>query len=178
MYIFITIFNFVFPLIFISSLFLIFYFFFCSFDDFLLCYASAVFFLALWIYCMFLIYGTSLMWQLCDVACGILVPWPRIELGPSAVKALRPNPWTTRECPHVISRYLFVLEKLCWLWIFSLRTVGQFWQSYTVFSIAYEEINTKVLKHTVHYQTACHHPQELYRKPFDILFSSELCIGV
>ena len=47
MYIFITIFNFVFPLIFISSLFLIFYFFFSSFDDFLLCYASALFFLAL-----------------------------------------------------------------------------------------------------------------------------------
>ena len=30
-------------------------------------------------------------------ACGILVPWPEIEPGPSAVKAWSPNYWTTRE---------------------------------------------------------------------------------
>ena len=32
-------------------------------------------------------------------ACGILVPWPGIELGPSAKKAQSPDYWTTREFP-------------------------------------------------------------------------------
>ena len=33
--------------------------------------------------------------------CGILVPRPGIEPGPTAVKAPRPNHWTTREFPHI-----------------------------------------------------------------------------
>ena len=33
-------------------------------------------------------------------ACGILVPWPGIEPGPSAVKAQSPKHWTTREFPE------------------------------------------------------------------------------
>ena len=33
------------------------------------------------------------------MACGILVPQPGIEPGPSAVKAWSPNHWTTREFP-------------------------------------------------------------------------------
>ena len=32
-------------------------------------------------------------------ACGILVPWPGIEPGPSAVKVLSPNHWTSRKFP-------------------------------------------------------------------------------
>ena len=32
-------------------------------------------------------------------ACGIIVPRPGIEPGPSAVRAQSPNPWTTREFP-------------------------------------------------------------------------------
>ena len=35
----------------------------------------------------------------CHVACGILVPRPVIEPGPSAVKAWGPNLWTAREFP-------------------------------------------------------------------------------
>ena len=34
--------------------------------------------------------------QVCVEACGVLVPRPRIELVPSAVKAQSPNHWTTR----------------------------------------------------------------------------------
>ena len=34
-------------------------------------------------------------------ACGILVPWPGIELRPPAVKAPRPNHWTARKLPHL-----------------------------------------------------------------------------
>ena len=33
------------------------------------------------------------------IACGILVSKTRIEPGPSAVKALSPTHWTTREVP-------------------------------------------------------------------------------
>lgn len=33
----------------------------------------------------------------CHVSCGILVPLLRIEPGPSAMSAQRPNHWTTRE---------------------------------------------------------------------------------
>lgn len=32
-------------------------------------------------------------------ACGIFIPWPGIELRPSAVKALGPSHWTVREFP-------------------------------------------------------------------------------
>ena len=42
---------------------------------------------------------------LSHVACGILVPWPRIELGPSAVKSWCLNQWTTREFLHFPSLY-------------------------------------------------------------------------
>ena len=36
----------------------------------------------------------------CCTACGILVPRPGIEPGPSAVRAQSPNYWTTREFPR------------------------------------------------------------------------------
>ena len=39
---------------------------------------------------------------LCCAACVILVPRPGIEPVPSAVKARRPNHWTTREFPIAI----------------------------------------------------------------------------
>ena len=34
-------------------------------------------------------------------ACGILVPQPGIEPGPSTVNERGPNPWTTKEFPRV-----------------------------------------------------------------------------
>ena len=40
------------------------------------------------------------------MACGILVPWPRIELGPLAGTALSPNHWTTREVPETFKTSL------------------------------------------------------------------------
>ena len=42
---------------------------------------------------------------LSHVACEILVPWPGIELGPSAVKSWCLNQWTTREFLHFPSSY-------------------------------------------------------------------------
>ena len=36
----------------------------------------------------------------CHTACGILVPWPGIEIMPLAVKAQSPNQWTVREVPQ------------------------------------------------------------------------------
>ena len=35
----------------------------------------------------------------CLAVCGILVPQPGIEPGPTAMKALSPNHWTAREFP-------------------------------------------------------------------------------
>ena len=40
--------------------------------------------------------------NLCHTACGILVPQPEIELGPSAVKAQISIHWTTREFPKIV----------------------------------------------------------------------------
>ena len=42
----------------------------------------------------------------CCVTCGILVPWPGIEPGPSAVRIESPNHWTARE----FSRWGFSLD--------------------------------------------------------------------
>ena len=39
-----------------------------------------------------------------SVACGILVPRPGTEPGPSAVRVWSPNHWTTREFPEVLNR--------------------------------------------------------------------------
>ena len=41
------------------------------------------------------------------MAGGILVPWPEIEPGPSAVKAQSPNHWTARE----LNSYFLFLNK-------------------------------------------------------------------
>ena len=43
--------------------------------------------------------GLSFFFWLCLPACGILVPQPGIEPGPSAVRAQSSNHWTTREFP-------------------------------------------------------------------------------
>ena len=51
---------------------------------------SCCFLLLLFVFCLF--------WLYCR-ACGIVVPWPGIELEPLAVKAQNPNHWTTREFP-------------------------------------------------------------------------------
>ena len=42
----------------------------------------------------------SLFFWMCCTACRILVPWPRIEPGPSAVKVPSPNHWTIGEVPQ------------------------------------------------------------------------------
>ena len=60
------------------------------------------------------------------VACGILVPRPGIEPGPSAVKAQNPNHWTTREFPQIICFLFFwprcmacrFTEYFLFLWVF------------------------------------------------------------
>ena len=44
------------------------------------------------------------------VDCGILVPWPGIELSPLAVKAWSPNHWTVRE---FLKYFCFDLEQWC-----------------------------------------------------------------
>ena len=46
-------------------------------------------------------YYSFFFWP-CQAACGILVPRPGIEPGPSAVKAPCPNHWTTREFPVLL----------------------------------------------------------------------------
>ena len=43
----------------------------------------------------------SLFWPWWST-CGILVPWPGIEPGPSAERAQSPNHWTTREVPQYV----------------------------------------------------------------------------
>ena len=46
-------------------------------------------------------------------ACGILVPWPGIEPGPSAVRAWSHNHWTTRKLVTTgqsIVLFIFILE--------------------------------------------------------------------
>ena len=45
----------------------------------------------------------TLFFNQCHLACGILVPRPGIEPGPSAVKTWSPNHWTTREFPLFLS---------------------------------------------------------------------------
>ena len=45
----------------------------------------------------------------CHAACRILVPWPGIKRGPSAVKALRPSHWTARQFPHCGSDLLSLM---------------------------------------------------------------------
>ena len=70
--------------------------FFSFFRDNLLLYLLYIFIIFIYIY-LFILGGT---------ACGILVPGPGIEPGPSAVKALSPNHWTTREFP------IFLITKL------------------------------------------------------------------
>ena len=42
------------------------------------------------------------------MACEILVPQSRIELGPLAVRAWSPNHWTTREIP--VEEFLVVVN--------------------------------------------------------------------
>ena len=64
-------------------------------------------------------------------ACGILVPPPGIEPGPSAVKALSPNHWTAREFPQgtplsnlffkINLFILFIYFWLCWVFIAAHR---------------------------------------------------------
>ena len=48
------------------------------------------------------------------MACGILVPQPGIELGPSAVKVPSPNHWTIRQFPtaNVFERVIFIYSLL------------------------------------------------------------------
>ena len=45
----------------------------------------------------------------CHAPCRILVPWPGIKPGPSAVKALSPSRWTAREFPHCGSDLLSLM---------------------------------------------------------------------
>ena len=44
-------------------------------------------------------------------ACGILVPWPGTEPGPSAVKVLSPHHWTSRKFPKAS-----IINSVCVSW--------------------------------------------------------------
>ena len=65
------------------------------------------------------------------VACGILLPQPGIESGPSAVKAWSPNHWTTREFPKGRSFYRqnlgWGLAVVCviFFWLIGGEVIGQ-----------------------------------------------------
>ena len=45
----------------------------------------------------------------CHAACRIIIAWPGVEPGPSAVKALSPNHWTARGFPHCGSDLLSLM---------------------------------------------------------------------
>jgi len=59
---------------------------------------------------------THFTFWLCHAACGILVPWPGIELMPPSVEVWCLNHWTTREVPHLLFKILpyFYLSH-CWM---------------------------------------------------------------
>ena len=59
------------------------------------------------------------VWCLRRTACGILVPRPGIEAGPSAVKAPSPNHWPAREFPT-----LPLFKKKKFIFILSLAASG------------------------------------------------------
>ena len=69
-----------------------------------------------------LTWGTFFFW-LHWKTCKILVPWLGIELVPSAMKAWRPNHWTTREFSFLrhFFIYLFLIGRglCCCMWVFS-----------------------------------------------------------
>ena len=76
-----------------------------------------------------LFYFTLLLpfFWLCYVTCGILVPPPGIEPGPSVVKAQSPNHWTAREFPR---NFLFAWNKFPKVvarcsWLFRLAASGR-----------------------------------------------------
>ena len=50
-------------------------------------------------YCFCVVNVFFFFFRLCHLACGILVPQPEIERGPSTVKAKSPNHWTSGEFP-------------------------------------------------------------------------------
>ena len=52
----------------------------------------------------FILFYFILFFWLRHMACKILVPGPGIEPGPTAVKALSPDHWTTREFPTILNR--------------------------------------------------------------------------
>ena len=43
------------------------------------------------------------------MACGILVPWPRIKPGPLAARVGSPNHWTAREFLHCSLSFFFLM---------------------------------------------------------------------
>ena len=56
------------------------------------------------------IYLFLIFWSCC-MACGILVPWPRIEPVPLAVEARSLNHWTTREVPgRTFNNYAMTID--------------------------------------------------------------------
>ena len=61
--------------------------------------------LLLWFFCGILF----LFFFFCHTACGIFVPFPGIETGPSKMRVKSPTHWTTREFPLLLWIYLFLL---------------------------------------------------------------------
>ena len=83
-----------------------------------------------WFYtcvCVCVCRGGGRGWPCC-MTFGILVLWPRIEPGPTAVKTLRPSHWTAKRFPeHSFCFYLCVHFQLPWVFAaahrFSLAAV-------------------------------------------------------
>ena len=65
--------------------------------------------------CLFVCFG------LCHMACGILVPRPGIEPGPSAVRVWSPNHWTAREVPRL---RVFFLNIYLFIWLHRVLVVA------------------------------------------------------
>ena len=92
-----------------------------------------LFFFILIFFCLFFFLFSGPHW----VACGIFVPWLRIEPTPPAVEAWSPNHWTVREvlCHFISFLFLQLFIYLCWVFIallvvesggYSLVAVGVF----------------------------------------------------
>ena len=68
--------------------------------------------------------------QPCRAACGILVPWPGIEPGPSAVRARSPNHCTAREFPKTAFNWGLWTPLYARFWVNGFMYI--FWIDFTM----------------------------------------------
>ena len=58
----------------------------------------------------------ALFFWSCSAGCGILVPWPGTEPGPSAVRAWSPKYWTSRKSPFMLMLTVMIAVVMWWWW--------------------------------------------------------------